>query len=40
MVVAGGALVARLESRTVDISPESAPASGEALDAPERSTVV
>jgi drug/metabolite transporter (DMT)-like permease len=35
MVVAGGAVVALLESRTVDISPESAGASGAPLDAAE-----
>jgi drug/metabolite transporter (DMT)-like permease len=34
MVVAGGAIVALLESRTVDMSPESAGGTGEALDEP------
>jgi hypothetical protein len=34
MVVAGGAIVALLESRTVDITPESAGGSGEGLDGP------
>lgn len=35
MVVAGGALVALMESRTVDIAPESAAAFGDAADPPE-----